>query len=60
MTQPRPTDDQVWSWKENLAAGLSLYRQKEAIARAYPRTVRNSAAFKAQVKGLITRPGLLL
>ena len=50
ITQPRPTDDQVWSWKENLAAGLALYRQKEAIARAYPNTVRNSAAFKTQVK----------
>lgn len=46
ITNPRPTDDQVWSWKENLKRGLQLYREKEAIAKAYPRLVRESQQFK--------------
>jgi hypothetical protein len=45
ITKPRPTDDQVWSWKANLKAGLEFYKEKEAIARAYPRQVRDSTEF---------------
>jgi hypothetical protein len=49
ITNPRPTDDQVWSWKENLKRGLQLYKEKENVARAYPRRVREGATFKALV-----------
>jgi hypothetical protein len=37
ITNPRPTDDEVWSWKENLKRGLQLYKEKENVARSYPR-----------------------
>ena len=50
ITTPAPTDDQVWSWKENVRAGLDFYRSKENVARQYPRHVRDSQAFKALVK----------
>jgi hypothetical protein len=50
ITNPRPTDDQVWSWKENLKRGLQLYKEKENVARAYPRRMRESAIFKALVE----------
>jgi hypothetical protein len=49
ITNPRPTDDQVWSWKENLKRGLQLYKEKENVARSYPRRVREGATFKALV-----------
>jgi hypothetical protein len=45
ITSPRPTDDQVWSWKANLRAGLDFYKAKEAVARSYARRVRESAEF---------------
>lgn len=50
LTSPAPTDDQVWSWKANVAGGLALFVAKQNAARQYPEHVRNSAAFKAQVK----------
>jgi hypothetical protein len=46
ITNPRPTDDQVWSWKENLKRGLQLYKEKENVAKSYPHRVRQSKAFK--------------
>jgi len=50
LTYPAPTDDQVWSWKENVKGGWALYKKIEADARAYPQSVRDSAEFKALVK----------
>jgi hypothetical protein len=50
LTSPAPTDDQVWSWKENVKGGWALYKQKEASAKAYPKSVRDGADFKALVK----------
>jgi hypothetical protein len=50
ITSPPPTDDQVWSWKENLKAGLLFYKAKEVVARAYPRHVRDGQEFKNLVK----------
>jgi len=35
MTNPAPTYEQVWSWKENLRAGAALYQSKQRLARAY-------------------------
>jgi hypothetical protein len=49
ITKPRPTDDQVWNWKENVKAGWQIYREKETIAGRYPANVRNGD-FKALVK----------
>jgi hypothetical protein len=50
LTSPAPTDDQVWSWKENLNAGVRLWNTKESNAKAYPEQVRNGSDFKALVK----------
>jgi len=35
MTTPAPTYTQVWSWKENVLGGASLYRQKRHEAENY-------------------------
>ena len=50
LTSPAPTDDQVWSWKENLKGGKTLWTTKENNAKAYPDQVRKSAEFVALVK----------
>jgi hypothetical protein len=50
LTIPAPTDDQVWSWKANLAGGVALWNSKEATARGFADSVRKSAAFQALVK----------
>lgn len=49
VTDPHPSDDQVWKWKENIAAGWQVYKGKEAIARKYPANFRSSKAFAAMV-----------
>jgi hypothetical protein len=49
MTNPTPTDDQVWSWKENVKAGWQLFQDKERFARAYPAKVRAGANFRKLV-----------
>jgi hypothetical protein len=53
ITNPRPTDDQVWSWKENLKRGLQLYKEKENVAKSYPRRVRERATFNSERDELI-------
>lgn len=45
LTSPAPTDDQVWSWRANVAAGAALFNQRAASARQYPAHVRASAHF---------------
>jgi GT2 family glycosyltransferase len=45
LTSPRPTDDQVWSWRANVAGGIALFNQKVSAARPYPGQVRASANF---------------
>jgi hypothetical protein len=50
LTSPAPTDDQVWSWKENLKAGVALWNSKESNAKAYPEQVRKSTEFQVLVK----------
>jgi hypothetical protein len=50
ITNPSPTDDQVWSWKENLKAGWQFYLDKQGVARHYPAVIRNGADFKGLVK----------
>ena len=50
LTNPPPTDDQVWSWKANLSGGISLWNSNETLARGYPAQVRGGAAYQALVK----------
>jgi len=45
VTVPAPTDDQVWSWKENLKRGLEIWRDKETEARGYPGRMRKRKLF---------------
>lgn len=35
MTHPAPTFEQAWSWKENVNAGVTLYQQKQTLAKAH-------------------------
>jgi len=35
MTNPAPTFEQVWNWKENVKGGATLYKSKQAIAKKY-------------------------
>jgi hypothetical protein len=35
MTNPAPSFEQVWNWKENVKAGVGLYQQKQALAKAH-------------------------
>lgn len=35
LTTPVPKYEQVWNWKENIAAGLALFAKKRAAAIAY-------------------------
>jgi glycosyltransferase involved in cell wall biosynthesis len=46
ITSPAPTDDQVWSWRANVAGGIQIFNQKVRIARGYPAQVRGSTGFK--------------
>jgi hypothetical protein len=49
ITTPRPTDDEVWNWRENVARGIRIFQQKVAQARGYPAHVRRSHGFLALV-----------
>jgi len=35
MTNPAPSYEQVWSWKANIDAGVSLYQTKQRAAKTY-------------------------
>ena len=47
ITNPPPTPEDHWNWLSNINHGLQILQQKQAVARAYPARVRNSAAFQA-------------
>jgi hypothetical protein len=49
ITVPRPTDDQVWSWRANVAKGIQIFAEKVHAARHYPASVRHSHRFKQLV-----------
>ncbi|APW62202.1 hypothetical protein [Paludisphaera borealis] len=49
ITVPRPTDDQVWNWRANVAEGVRIFQQKVAAARGYPAQVRRSQGFQTLV-----------
>ena len=50
LTDPPAEDDQVWNWRETVKAGVHLYNQKKAGAKAYPGLVAKSAKFLALEK----------
>jgi len=50
LTNPQPTDDQIWDWKENVKAGVVLYNEKRNVAKGYPAKVAASANFLKLVK----------
>lgn len=56
LTNPAPTANQTWNWKDNLQGGWSLYLQKESTARAYPALVRNGPTFRALVAAWNAQP----
>lgn len=56
LTSPAPTDDQVWNWKENIKGGWALYKQKEAVAKAYPRVCATARSLRRWSRP-ITRRG---
>jgi hypothetical protein len=45
LTNPAPTENQIWDWTANLAGGQALFEVKKRGARAYPGNVRKSVAF---------------
>jgi hypothetical protein len=46
ITNPRPSDDEVWSWLANVRRGQQVFREKLAAAGGYPAAVRRSAGFR--------------
>ena len=41
LDNPRATDEQVWNWKANRAAGQALFAIKKSWATSYPSVVRS-------------------
>jgi hypothetical protein len=50
LTNPTPTDDQVWSWKANLEGGTALWKSKETTARGFAAQMRKNASFQTLVQ----------
>jgi hypothetical protein len=43
-----PSDDQIWNWRENVAAGIRRFDAIRDAAKNYPQLVQGSDAFGAQ------------
>jgi hypothetical protein len=50
LTNPPPTDDQIWDWTANVKAGIVLYNEKRRVAKGYPALVAASPNFTKLVK----------
>lgn len=50
ITYPRPTDDEIWSWKANLAGGMKILNSKLKSARQHLEAYPQSAKFKRYVR----------
>lgn len=50
MTNPAPTYEQVWNWKENVRAGMTLYKQKRAEAKKYLEKKGKTSYTEAQLQ----------
>jgi hypothetical protein len=53
LTNPQPTDDQIWDWTENVKAGIALYNDKRDQAKSYPSRVAQSPNFTTLAKAYI-------
>src|SRR5262249_45016128 len=49
LTNPRPTDDEVWNWQASVAKGVTVFTGKVKTAAAYPAAVAKSPAFQKLV-----------
>jgi hypothetical protein len=49
ITNPRPSDDEVWSWQANVQRGVQIFNGKRGIATRYPAQVRQSHRFQQLV-----------
>ena len=59
LDNPRATDEQVWNWKENRAAGVVLLQQKRTDAEGYPGRIRAKARRGALSPGYLNTPNFL-
>src|SRR5262249_16005699 len=55
MQIAKPTDDQIWNWKENVTAGIRKFEESVAAAEDYPNEVMGSDGFKDLVKSFNDR-----
>ncbi len=42
LDTPQPTADEIWSWHDNVEAGMRLFREKDRIARGAPARARRT------------------
>ncbi len=49
ITIPKPTDDEVWNWRSNVAGAIRLFNAHMEYCRGYPARVRNSHRFRQLV-----------
>src|SRR6516165_7033427 len=50
MQIAKPTDDQVWNWKENVTAGIEKFKKSVAAAEDYHNKVMQSEGFQDLVE----------
>ena len=49
ITNPRPSDEEVWSWRGNVTRGQQIFSQKISTARSYPIMLSRSAEFRGLI-----------
>jgi hypothetical protein len=47
LTNPPPSDDQVWNWRLNVAGGAALFHKEVAPSSEYPEQLRASMGLRA-------------
>ncbi len=52
LYSPKPTPEQVWNWRENIKAGMSLYKEKRRQALALPKIELKEVNKKRKLLGL--------
>lgn len=50
ITNPSPTDDEVWNWRANVQRGVSIFNTKLGQAHGYPARVRQRPGFQQLVQ----------
>jgi hypothetical protein len=54
LTNPAPTAEEIWSWRANVAGGVTLFNSKIADARSFPAQVRTSQGYRTLLNHLNT------